>query len=235
MPLARKLAVISTCVGLFLLAVPEADAGGLDSFNRANRRFNFWLFDHVIEPTARGYNTVMPKWGQERLRNVFQNLERPRDIVNSLLQLKPIRAGRHLGSLVIDTTIGVAGAFSLAERWIEPESPETTDETLGVWRIPPGSFLILPVLGETTPRGIVGFAGDTALSPLFWVGIATGVIGIGAGGAVLSNVNLLARQMPERGAEAQAWEAYRDRIGERPPYEEARELFFENLALDVDD
>jgi phospholipid-binding lipoprotein MlaA len=233
LPSRPRLAALIAGLAL-VLAAQSAAAGPLDGFNRANRRLNFWLLDHVFEPVARGYNVVMPKWGQERVRNVLQNLERPRDFVNSVLQAKPIRAGRHLASFAVDSTVGVLGAFSVAERVIEVESPETTGETLGVWRIPAGSYLVLPVLGDTTPRGLVGMAGDAVLNPLFWIPGNAGTAAT-AGANLLGNVNLLARQMPSRGAEDEAWEAYRERFLERPGYEEARELFFENLALDVAD
>jgi phospholipid-binding lipoprotein MlaA len=209
-----------------------AEAAGLDGFNRANRRFNFWVLDHVFEPVARGYNFVMPKWGQTRVRNVLENLQRPRDFVNSLLQAKLGRAGRHLGALMIDSTIGIGGAFRPSERILAPESPETAGETLGVYGIPAGPYVVLPLYGETCPRCLAGQVGDLVLYPIFWL---TGSIFVSAGTGVVGGVNLLARQMPGRGAEEDEWEAYRARLWTRPEYEEARQLFRENLELDVYD
>jgi phospholipid-binding lipoprotein MlaA len=220
-----------------LLAAPAAaedGEGALDGFNRANRRFNFWLLDHVFEPVSRGYNFVMPKWGQERVHNLLENLERPRDFVNSLLQGKPARAGRHLGAFLVDSTVGLAGMFTVSERLLTLESPETFGETLGAWGLPPGAYLILPVYGDTCPRCLVGAAGDAVLYPLFWIPGSAGTWA-SLGARTLEGMNLLAQQMPPRGASEQEWAAYRGRLESRTPYPEAKSLFFENLAFDVED
>lgn len=210
-----------------------AEAGARDGFNKANRSFNFWLLDHVIEPVARGYNFVMPKWGQAGVRNALQNLERPRDFVQSTLQGKFRRAGSHLGALVIDSTIGVAGLMRPSERWIPPAEPETMSETLGVYGLPQGSYLILPVYGETCPRCLAGAVVDTVLYPLFWLEGSTGTIAT-AGARALGGVNFLARQMPPRGAVEEEWHRYEELLRERPEYEEAEQLFRENQQADVD-
>ncbi len=183
---------------------------------------------------ARGYNWVMPKWGQERVRNVLQNLERPRDAVNSLLQAKPVRAGRHVASFAVDSTLGLAGAFTVSERFIQLESPETTGETLGVYGLPPGPYLVLPLYGETSPRSLVGAVGDAVLNPLFWIPGYAGTAA-GTGGTLLQQLNLLARQMPLPWAEDREWRRYEQLISDRPPYRESKQLYFENLELDVED
>ena len=105
-------------------AAQDADSW-LDGLNRGSREFNFWVFDHVLEPSARGYNYVVPKWGQQRIQNLFENLERPRDIVNSLLQGKGRRAGNHLAAFLVNTTAGLGGMFVLSDRFLDIEPPET--------------------------------------------------------------------------------------------------------------
>lgn len=211
---------------------PAINPGWLERVNRADIRLNDWLLDHILVPVARGYGWVMPRWGQARVENVMTNLDRPRDMVNSLLQLKLLRASRHLGSLVVDSTLGVAGMFSLAERWIPPESPETTNETLGFYHTPMGAYLVLPLLGESCPRCIVGMVADAALDPLFWVP-AIGFASVGVG--LLRGTNTLATLMPGRGADASEWNAFEVRIHEHPEYFEGERLFRENQALDVAD
>lgn len=212
----------------------DGDGSWLDRVNRANRTFNFWMLDHVFDPVARGYNWVMPKWGQERVRNVLQNLERPRDTVNSLLQAKFGRAGRHAASFVVDSTAGVAGAFLVAEHFVQIASPETTGETLGVYGLPSGAYLVLPLYGETSPRSLTGAVFDAALNPLFWIPGDAGTAAT-AGANLLQQINLLARQMPKPWADEAEWRVYEQRIADRPPYTEAKRLYFENLELDVAD
>lgn len=234
---ARRGSVPVLLLCALLAATPAAgadDEGALDGFNRANRRFNFWLLDHVFEPVSRGYNFVMPKWGQKRVRNLLENLERPRDFVNSLLQGKPARAGRHLGAFLLNSSVGLAGMFTVSDAVLAIESPETFGETLGVWGLPPGAYLILPVYGDTCPRCLVGAAGDAVLYPLFWIpGAAATWAGLGA--RTLEGVNLLAQQMPRPCGSEQEWAAYRGRLESRTPYPEAKVLFFDNLAFDVED
>ncbi len=212
----------------------EESVGFFDGFNRTNRRFNFWLFDHVLDPAARGYNYVMPKWGQVRVQSFFENLERPRDFVNSLLQGKPRRAANHLGAFILNSTFGIGGLFAPADDILSIESPETTNETLGFYGIPPGGYIVLPLFGETCPRCLVGTAGDIALYPLFWIPGATGTyVSLGANG--VNALNLIAKQMPRPFATDDKWDAYYERVTDRHSYREAKRLFFENLELDVAD
>ncbi len=217
------------------LCATSGAAGPVDGVNRASRTFNFWLLDYVLEPVAKGYNFVMPKPAQAGVRNALQNLERPRDTVQSLLQGKPRRAGAHLGALVVDSTVGIAGLMRPSEWWfnIPPEPPETFGETLGFYGIPQGTYLILPVYGETCPRCLVGAVGDAVLHPLFWIRGTTGRVAAG-GARVLGGINLLARQMPKPGAAPEEWQRYEEILNERPSYEEAKDLFRENLEADVD-
>jgi len=220
-------------------AAPAPDArdddSWLDSMNRGSREFNFWMFDHVLEPASRGYNYVVPKWGQQRIQNFFENLERPRDIVNSLLQGKGRRAGNHLAAFLVNTTAGVAGFFVLSDRFIDIEPPETTNETFGFYGIPPGPYIVVPLYGESCPRCAVGSLGDAVLYPLFWIPGQAGLyVGLGARG--LNAVNLVAKQMPSAYAGSESeWEAYRERLHDRHGYDEAKRLFFENQELDVAD
>jgi phospholipid-binding lipoprotein MlaA len=176
----------------------------------------------------------MPKWGQQRIQNFFENLERPRDFVNSLLQGKGRRAGNHLAAFLVNSTAGVGGLFVLSDRFIAIEPPETTNETLGVYGVPPGPYLVLPFYGESCPRCLLGSAGDAVLYPLFWIPGSTGLyVGLGARG--LNAVNLVAKQMPSPFASDSEWEAYHERLHDRHDYREAKRLFFENQELDVAD
>ncbi len=231
-----RAALLVLALGLAIAtpAVAADDEGALDRFNRANQRFNHWLLLHVVRPVAQGYNFVVPKLGQQGIENFLLNLERPRDMINSLLQGKPVRAGRHLAAFLINTVGGLGGFLYISDRVLDDDSPETFNETLGVYGVPPGSFLILPILGETSPRHLVGLVGDTALNPLFWIPGTAGTAASG-GAFVLRGVNTVASYMPSPFADRAAWEAFERQISEMTPYPEAKELFFENQRFDVED
>jgi phospholipid-binding lipoprotein MlaA len=218
----------AVAIGVLVLCHPaRADP---DGFNQANLRFNQWFLSRVLEPVARGYNFVMPKWGQRRVVSFMDNLEGPRDIVNSLAQAKARRAGVHTGRFVVNTTAGVVGLFDVAGRWLDwTAEPETFDETLGVWRLPPGHYLILPVLGQYCTRSLVGWVADGLLNPLGYIPGAP-LLAPTAGAYVLRNVNLLAQGMPARGAPEGEWEAYRQSRFAFDPYPVGRELFYKDEA-----
>ena len=219
-------------LGVLLLALavpPEADAEP-EWFNRANLRFNQWFLEHVLEPAARGYNFLLPKWGQRRVVAFMANIEGPRDFVNSLGQAKLRRGGVHAGRFVVNTTAGLVGFFDVAGDWLHwTASPETADETLGVWHLPPGSYLILPVVGEFSTRSLVGWVADGLLNPLSYIPGAPYVAPT-AGAYMLRSVNLLAQGMPSPWAPEGEWDAYRQSRFKFEPYEVGRELFFQDQA-----
>ena len=215
--------------GVLSLAVVSPVAAEPERLNRATQRFNHWFLEHVMEPTARGYNFVVPKWGQRRVLCFMNNLDGPRDILNSLGQAKFRRAGVHTGRLVVNTTAGVLGLFDVARDGLHwTASPETFDETLGVWHLPPGSYLVVPVVGDFCTRSLIGWTVDGVLNPLSWVPgppvVAT------AGGYTLNSLNLLAQTMPSPRAPEGEWEAYRQSRFTFEPYETMRELFFKDEA-----
>ena len=215
---------------LLALAVPPAALADPDGFNRANLRFNQWFLQNVLEPMGRGWNVVVPKWGQRRVVDFMANLEAPRDVLNSLLQAKFRRAGVHTGRFLVNTLVGVAGFYDLAGRdigWTPP--PETLSETFGVWRLPPGNYLVLPVLGEFCTRSLVGWVGDGFTNPLSYVP-GPPPLTVTAGVYVLRNVNLLAQGMPTPFAEPGEWDAYRQAKFRFEPYEVGRDLFYRDEA-----
>lgn len=208
-----------------LLLVPGPTSADPDGFNQTNLRFNEWLLAHVFEPVARGYNVVMPKWGQRRVVDFMANVEGPRDVVNSLLRAKWKRAGIHTVRLVVNTTGGVVGFYDLAGNQLRlTADPETFDETFGVWRLPPGNYLILPVVGEFSTRSLVGWIGDGLLNPLSYI-LAPIV-----GAYVVRSENLLAQGMPGVRAPEGEWNAYEQSRYKFDPYDVGRDLFFKDQA-----
>jgi len=217
----------------------------LDRFNIRAGNFNHWVGIHVIIPIAKGYNVFVPKLLQESINNGIQNLQRPRDIVNSALQLKPKRAARHLGSLILNSTLGIGGLFYVSDSLIDDTSPETFDETLGHWGVPPGPYMVLPFVvppfSETTVRSLVGSAGDFVMGPLFWLNTVAGVLG-GTEGLIVSSsltvtggLNNVAMLMPGPFADESEWKAFDELVRERTPYHDQKRLYLENRQYDVAD
>jgi phospholipid-binding lipoprotein MlaA len=220
----RRALIAVLLVGL--CTVGEAHAG-LDGYNRGMLSFNRWMLRWVFEPVARGYNVVIPKWGQRRVTSFFANIDGPRDIVNSVLQWKLRRARTHTGRLLMNTTVGVVGLFDVAGAWLSWEArPETLDETLGVWGLPLGPYLVVPILGDSSPRALFGYVGDGFLNPISY--FAFPWAGIGA--YTLRAENLLAAQMPSPWESRAEWDRYRRSRFEYPAYEIGREQFIVDEA-----
>jgi ABC-type transporter lipoprotein component MlaA len=231
------------CVALLIVLLPfpspaQQQENRLDRFNRVGARFNHWMLQHAVKPVAKGYNLIVPKLAQEAIANLLLNLERPRDIANSLLQGKPRRAGRHLAILLLNSTFGAGGIFYVSHRVLDDDSPETFNETLGTWGVPPGPYLVLPLvvppLAETSPRRLLGTLVDLPLNPLFWIPGTTGTIA-SASGSATGGLNAIASLMPVPWASDSEWEAFETFFGERTPYPDQKLLFYQNQQLDVED
>ena len=137
-----------------------------EDFNRQMFAFNEGLDQAVIEPVAYGYRAVTNEPVREGVGNFASNLGEPLTFVNHLLQGKLPDAGATLGRFVVNTTVGVAGVFDPASTMGMQRTNEDFGQTLGVWGVNSGPFIVLPFLGPTTPRDIVGKGGDAALNPL---------------------------------------------------------------------
>jgi phospholipid-binding lipoprotein MlaA len=135
-------------------------------FNRQMFAFNEGLDQVVIEPVAYGYRTVTNEPIREGVGNFSSNLGEPLTFVNHLLQGKLPDAGATLGRFVVNTTVGIAGVFDPASAMGMQRTSEDFGQTLGVWGVNSGPFIVLPFLGPTNPRDIVGRGADAALNPL---------------------------------------------------------------------
>lgn len=144
-----------------------------DPFERLNRG-TFWFNDKVyfylLKPVARGYR-VVPRPARKSVGNFFSNLSSPVRIVNSVLQLKLADAGRETTRLFVNTTIGLGGLIDAADRWGKlPRKDEDFGQTLGVYHVGQGPYLVLPFLGPSSLRDTGGLAVDTFFDPLTYLG-----------------------------------------------------------------
>lgn len=128
-------------------------------------RFNDGLERHLIHPVASFYRDAVPEAARDGLRNFVRNLDSPVVLGNDILQGEMRRAGQTLGRLVVNSTLGVAGFYDLGDRFGMPFHDEDFGQTLAVWGFPQGPYLVLPLLGPTSPRAGIGIVADSYLSP----------------------------------------------------------------------
>jgi phospholipid-binding lipoprotein MlaA len=139
----------------------------LESFNRSMWDFNYDVLDqYLLRPATVGYMTVVPKPARKGLINVSTNLSEPVNFLNGALQAKPNSTAISAARFLVNSTLGLFGLFDVASRIGLAEQDEDFDQTLAVWGVGDGAYLMLPGLGPDTARGVVGRVGDTWYSPL---------------------------------------------------------------------
>lgn len=141
----------------------------LEPVNRVVFDINEGLDTVLFAPLAKGYKAVVPEKGQSAIRNFLQNLASPIDLTNQLLQGDFEGAADVTGRFLLNTTFGLGGIFDIAESeaGIEHEG-EDFGQTLAVWGVKDGPYVVLPVLGPSNLRDTTGLAVDTAGDPLNW-------------------------------------------------------------------
>jgi phospholipid-binding lipoprotein MlaA len=133
-----------------------------EGFNRKIHSFNDTADRWVMKPVAKGYTKVTPDPVEKGVSNFFGNLLEVRNVVNDLLQGKWAQAGNDTGRFLVNSTLGVAGIFDVARHMnLEKSDGEDFGQTLAVWGVDSGPFLVLPFLGPSTLR-------DTGALPVDW-------------------------------------------------------------------
>lgn len=164
--LSCSAAALSALLTAGCASVTAGNPDPYEDFNRQMFAFNEGLDQAVIEPVAYGYRAVTNEPIREGVGNFSSNLGEPLTFVNHLLQGKLSDAGATLGRFVVNTTVGIAGVFDPASTIGMQRTNEDFGQTLGVWGVDSGPFIVLPFLGPTNPRDIVGRGADAALNPL---------------------------------------------------------------------
>jgi phospholipid-binding lipoprotein MlaA len=147
-------------------AVGEDDNDPLEGLNRGIFEFNRVVDGVLIKPAAQIYRGVLPQPAQDSVRSFLRNLRSPVIFVNDLLQGDIHRAGSTLGRFVVNTTVGVGGLFDPASGLGMPFHDEDFGQTLAVWGVGEGPYLMLPLLGPSNPRDTVGLASEFFLDPV---------------------------------------------------------------------
>jgi len=99
--------------------------------------------------------------------NFLDNLREIRTFINDVLQGKPKRAGTTLGRFLVNSTLGIGGLFDPATRAGISQHTEGFAQTLAVWGIPSGRYVVIPFLGPATVRDAAGRIVDFATHPMF--------------------------------------------------------------------
>lgn len=137
-----------------------------ESFNRKVDAFNTTIDDNLLAPTARAYRDYVPEPIRFFAGNFFSNIQDAWTGVNNLLQGKPGAAASDLGRLAINFTFGFFWISDPASEMGLEKNREDFGQTLGVWGVPSGPYLVLPLFGPSSIRDAGGFAVDQWVDPL---------------------------------------------------------------------
>ena len=151
-----------------------------DSWEPVNRPvfgFNRDVDDHALGPVARGWKTITPGVVRDGISNTYRNLTFPQRFISSLGQAEPGIAGSEMARFLVNTTVGLGGIFDPASAMGLEKHDESLGKMFASWGIPPGPYMVVPLLGPSTPRDAIGGALGVAMNPLMWLGV--GVPGLG--------------------------------------------------------
>ncbi|MGC3874268.1 MlaA family lipoprotein [Halomonas sp. GXIMD04776] len=140
-----------------------------EGFNRRVFAFNEVIDRYALKPVAQGYDTITPQPIQNGVGNFFSNLGELRTVLNSVLQWKWGNAGVASGRFLVNTTLGLGGVLDPASRmeWMARE--EDFGQTLAVWGVAEGPYVVLPLLGPSTVRDTSALPADIYSYPLTYV------------------------------------------------------------------
>lgn len=140
-----------------------------EGWNRKVHSFNESLDDYAMKPIAKGYRWVTPSFVDKALTNAFSNIDDIGVFVNDALQGKFLQSGLDLSRFLVNSTAGVGGLIDVASMIDLVKHNEDFGQTLGYWGVPTGPYMVLPLLGPSSPRGAFGLVGDAAMNPISYL------------------------------------------------------------------
>ncbi len=183
-PQMNAVLLSATAIALLQLSAcatrpPASDPDAVADFDQTNdpieptNRFFYGVNDTIdrysLKPIAEAYVYVTPTPVRTGVHNFLANLGSPVLLANDVAQASPKRAGDTFMRFVINSTAGVLGVFDVAKDVGYTAHDTGFGVTLGVWGVPTGPYLYLPILGPSSPRGVTGYAADVALDPFTYV------------------------------------------------------------------
>ncbi len=182
LPLLISAAVLSACATKQQnAALTDANGNIVEDVNDPIEPFNRYIFEvnrfidiMLLRPVAEIYRGAVPQPAQDGVRNVLNHLRTPLTFVHDVAQGEVDRAGQSFGRFAINSVAGVGGVFDVAgvggsETGI-PYHEEDFGQTLAVWGVGEGPYLVLPLFGPSNVRDAFGRIGDTFIDPIGFLG-----------------------------------------------------------------
>ncbi len=143
-------------------AEKAAGSDPLEGYNRFMTDVNDTIYIYALDPITDGYQAIIPKTGRRSVGNFFHNLLFPVRVASNLLQAKFESSGKETVRFVINSTVGILGLFDPARDWFGLErNDEDFGQALGYWGVGAGPHFVLPILGPSNARDIIGLVPET--------------------------------------------------------------------------
>jgi phospholipid-binding lipoprotein MlaA len=159
-------------------------ADPLEPVNRGIFTFNEYTDMVVFKPVSQAYAYAVPDEGKQGVSNVLRNLQMPVYFVNSVLQGDEENAFASVWSFLLNSTLGVAGIFDLSDATGLHVRNEDFGQTLAVWGVGRGPYLVMPIFGPSNLRDGVGMTGDFFIDPYNMIKTDELIIGRAALGGI---------------------------------------------------
>jgi len=163
------------CSGLAACATTPASPQALaenDPYEQTNRQtlvLNGKIDRYFVVPTVALYFVAVPEGGRRGVHNFLGNLSKPTTLVNDILQGEFTRGSQTVERFLVNTTLGIGGFFDPASKMGIPNHGEDFGQTMAVWGVDEGPYLVLPFFGPSNPRDAAGLAVDAAIDPTNFV------------------------------------------------------------------
>ena len=153
---------------LFEEAPDPAERDDIEGSNRMIFSLNEGFYHYLADPVTRGFEWLVPDAGRRALHRFFLNLDHPALFVNDVLQLAPLDAAKTASRFVLNTSVGIVGFFDVATPLGISGHDTDFGETLAVYGLPSGTYVVIPLLGPSTARDTLGELVDALLHPAVW-------------------------------------------------------------------
>lgn len=168
------LVVLSGCATTQSLGPPNPN-DPLEASNRVVYEFNDSIDKYLLKPVAEAYRFITPQPVRTCLNNIFLNLGDVWSGINSVLQGRQEDALNTMGRVLLNTTMGLGGCIDIASETGAKRIPNDFGVTLGVWGVDSGPYMVLPILGPSSPRDGVGRLAGLYVGQVEFVGLIPNV------------------------------------------------------------
>ena len=128
----------------------------LESVNRSVFGFNAFVQENFLDPVADLYNENLPAVFRSSVSNFLSHIATPITVANQLLQGDPKEAFLTVSKFMVNTVVGIGGLADVTGELGHPIQTEDFGQTLGVWGVGEGFYLVLPIFGPSNPRDAIG-------------------------------------------------------------------------------